>query len=122
MNNKKTVFIILTIVGIVGLVLVLYVVIASKNVERQFSTAKANTYKNYVQVLLSEAYTERVVNSNSSVSCDKLGSYNSDYETSCSITFDTSKSPIITIVGDGIYKGYCIYNGTMYNLEVVKCK
>ncbi len=122
MNNKKTIFIILTIIGIAGLVLVLYIIIASKSVEKQFSTAKVNTYKNYVQVLLSEAYTERVVNSNSSVSCNKLGSYNSDYTTSCDITFDSSKSPIITIVGNGIYKEYCIYSGTMYNLEVVRCK
>ena len=122
MNNRKTIFIVLGVVGIIGLAIAMYFIIAGQNVKKQFSTAKVNSYKSYVQARLSDAYTERVFSSDSVVSCNKLGSYNGDYMASCDITFDSSNSPIITIVGDGIYKGYCIYGGTMYKLEVVKCK
>lgn len=122
MDNKKIIFIILGVIGAIGLVIAGTIIIASKNVEKQFSTAKVNTFKNHAQMLLSDAYTEKVFNTDSFIRCNNLGSYNADYASSCDITFDSSNSPAITIVGDGIYKGYCIYNGTLYNLEVVKCK
>lgn len=121
-NKNKTTFIIVGVVGFVILIIVLLIVISGKAVGNQFSSAKANAFKMEVNALLNEAYMEKFANPNSDIDCYKLEYYKSSYMASCSISFKDGKNPTITIAGAGGYKGYCVYDGMLNDLDVVKCK
>ena len=89
----------------------------------RFSSTKASLFQSTAKSLLKDAYNEIYISKNYNIDCKSLASYKDEDIKACNIIFDINGKPFATIIeGKGIYKGYCVYNGNMTNVSVVKCR
>jgi len=120
---KSKIYIIILVFVVIIISIILYTIIKStKEAKNEFSNTKANIFKNDVIALLNEAYMAKIIDHSSKIDCHNLAYYRSNEMGSCEVNFISEENPTITIEGAGNYKEYCVYNGTMDNLDVVRCR
>ena len=122
-NTKLIIILFALIIGVPVIVLFLFGFIGFITVDSRFSSAKASLFQSTAMSLLKDAYNESYISKNYNIDCKSLDSYEDENIKACNIIFDINGEPFATIIeGNGIYKGYCVYNGTMTNVSVVKCR